>query len=189
MKLLIVLVIIIIGWLLWKYWTLLLGAGYDPTPMNKVIKMLELAAVGKGDLVYDLGSGDGRLLITATKKFGAHAIGIEADPFRFLFSWIHIVLAGQRKRARVELGNFFNKDIGDASVVTLFLFQPTNNKLKKKFIEELKPGTRIVSYTWTFDGWNVQTCLPEDRIYLYIMESTGIQEKCEEEKLIQSQIG
>ena len=70
-------------------------------------------------------------------------------------------------------GNFFNKRLDKASVVTLFLFRSANNRLKEKFVRELKPGTRIVSYVWTIDGWELQDCLPEDRIYLYVMKKVN----------------
>lgn len=171
MEFLIILGVVFIGYVIWKYWTLLIGAGYDPTPMDTVCQMLELAQVNDQDIVYDLGSGDGRIIVKAAKLYGAQAVGIEADPFRYVFSWINILISGQIKRARVKFGNFFRKDISDATVVTLFLFKPTNNKLKMKLMQELKTGTRIVSYIWTFDGWQAQMSLPEQRIYLYKIES------------------
>ncbi len=157
-------------YVIWKYWTLLLGAGYDPTPMDTVHRMLELAQVSDKDIVYDLGSGDGRIIISAARIYHARAIGIEADPFRYLFSWVNIIVSGQIKRARVKFGNFFSQDISNATVITLFLFKPTNNRLKDKFMQELKPGTRIVTYIWTFDDWQDQTSVPEQRIYLYKIE-------------------
>jgi SAM-dependent methyltransferase len=169
MEFLIILVIVIILYLIWKYWTLPIGAGYDPAPMDKVHKMLDLARVDKDDVVYDLGSGDGRIVITAARRYGAKAVGIEVDPFRFLFSCFLVYLSGQRKKVKLRFGNFFKKRIDTATVVTLFLFQPTNNRLKEKLINELKPGARIVSYIWTFEGWKSQRYLPEEKIYLYIV--------------------
>jgi SAM-dependent methyltransferase len=176
MQILIILGITIVGYLLWKYWALLFGAGYDPTPMHRVYKMLDLADVKKDDIVYDLGSGDGRLVITAARRFGARAFGIEIDPFRYLFSWLLILLSGQRKRVTVRYGNFFAHTISEATVITLFLFQPTNNRLREKLKEELKPGTRVVSYIWTFDDWNIADCLPDDRIFLYVIGEEENQE-------------
>lgn len=169
MQILVILVIIFVVYLIWKYWTLSIGAGYDPTPMSKVYKMLDLAQVAENDVVYDLGSGDGRIVLTAARRFGARAVGIEVDPLRFLFSWFIILLSGYRSRIQLRFGNFFRKRIGNATVVTVFLFRRANNKLKKKFIDELKPGTRIVSYVWPFDDWECEDALPEDRIYLYVI--------------------
>ncbi len=170
MQLLTVLAIVFVLYIIWKYWTLPIGAGYDPTPMNKVYKMLDLAGVNKDDIVYDLGSGDGRIVLTAARRFGARAVGIEADPFRFLFSWFLVLLSGKKERIELKFGNFFKKKIGKATVVTLFLFKSTNNKLKKKLLNELKSGTRIVSYVWPFDNWECEDAIPEDRIYLYIVK-------------------
>ena len=170
MEFLIILAIVFAGWLVWKYWTLSLGAGFDPTPMNKVYKMLNLARVSKDDILFDLGSGDGRIVITAAKRCGAQAVGIEADPFWFFFSWLLVLLSGESSKIKIRFGNFFKKKINDATVVTVFLYGPTNNKLRSKFKKELNPGTRVVSYIWTFDDWELEDCIPEDNIYLYVIK-------------------
>lgn len=146
-----------------------MGAAYDPAPMDKVYKMLIMAEVGREDVVFDLGCGDGRVLIAAARRFGSRAIGIEIDPFRFLFAWFMTIISGQTHRVRIRFGNFFNKSIGEATAVMLFLYGPTNNRLKEKFKRELKPGTRIVSYIWEFDDWQMVDCLPEDKIYMYVI--------------------
>lgn len=164
-----ILVVVFVGYVVWKYWALLIGAGYDPTPMEKVYKMLNVAQTNKDDIVYDLGSGDGRIVIAAAKHFGAQAHGIEADPFRFLYSWCMVLLSRQSGRVHLHFGNFHNKRINDATVVTLFLYKTANEKLKEKLIAELNPGTRIVSYVWQFEGWDRDACLVDDRIYLYVI--------------------
>jgi len=169
MQYLLILAIVFVGYVVWKYWALLIGAGYDPTPMDKVYKMLDLAGVGAADIVYDLGSGDGRIVIAAAKRYGARAHGIEADPFRFLFSWCMVLLSGKKGRIHMHFGNFHKKHIADATVVTLFLYKYANEKLKHKLKTQLKSGTRIVSYVWQFEGWDLAACLPEDRIYLYVI--------------------
>jgi SAM-dependent methyltransferase len=166
-QLLIGLGIVVAAYFIWKYWTLWIGAGYDPAPMDKVHKMLNLAEVDGEDTIYDLGCGDGRILITAAREYGARAVGIEIDPLRFFFAWVARSFSGQTHRIKLEYGNFFKKDLSDATVVTLFLYGPTNNRLKEKFACELKPGTRVVSYIWRFEGWRIVDFLPEDRIYLY----------------------
>ena len=186
---LIILAVVLVLYVIWKYWTLPIGAGYDPTPMDKVYKMLDLAEVNKDDILYDLGSGDGRIIITAAKRFGAKAVGIEADPFRFLLSWLLILLSGQSKRIKLKFGNFFKKKINKATVVTVFLYGPTNNKLKEKFQKELKSGTRIVSYVWTFDNWELENALPEDRIYLYVMKQGNLRQLKRQFKAIEGRRG
>ncbi len=170
MQFLLILAIAFILYIIWKYWTLLIGAGYDPTPTKYVCRMLELAGISEDDIVYDLGSGDGRILIAAARVYGARAVGIEADPSRFIYSWLNILVSGQVKRARVKFGNLFKKNISDATIVTLFLFRPANEKLKDKLLRELKPGTRIVSYVWRFEEWEMQGYLPENRLYLYVIK-------------------
>lgn len=159
--------IVFVIYVVWKYWTLAFGAGYDPTPMDKVRKMLETACVTESDIVYDLGCGDGRLLRTAARLHGARGVGIEIDPFRFVWAWLMTLATGNLGKVRIRFGNFFNIVIEDATVVVLFLYGPTNDRLKRKFMRELKPGTRVVSYIWRFSGWEPEKILTEDRIYLY----------------------
>jgi len=166
-EILIICAIVFVGYVIWKYWTLTIGAGYDPTPQEMVNTMLDLAEVSANDVLYDLGSGDGRVLVTAAKRAGARAIGVEIDPFRFVFSWCAVRLARCGDRVTVRFGNLFTADIRDATVITLFLFGPTNKKLKRKFQEELKSGTRIVSYMWPIEGWTCADALPDEQIYLY----------------------
>lgn len=172
MQVLIIFALIIVFYIIWKYWSLAIGAGYDPTPMHSVHKMLQLANVKENDIIYDLGSGDGRIVITAAKRFGAQAVGIEADPFRFIFAWLMVAVSGYRKKIKLRFGSFFRMKLENATVVTVFLYGPTNNKLKEKFMKELKPGTRIVSYIWEFEGWELEDCMPEDKIYLYVIKKT-----------------
>lgn len=167
MQLVIVLFVVFVVYVVWKYWALFVGAGYDPTPMDKVRKMLSLAGVTGQDTVYDLGCGDGRVLIAAAKFHAARGVGIEIDPFRFALAWLLTLIAGQARRVSVRFGNFFKIDISPATVVVLFLYGPTNDRLKEKFLRELRPGTRVVSYVWQFEGWDPVESLPEDRIYLY----------------------
>jgi len=167
MQLVVILLLVFVLYVVWKYWTLSVGAGYDPAPMDKVRKLLDVAGVSEKDIVYDLGCGDGRVLITAARRFGARGVGFEIDPFRFVFAWFVTRISGQASKVSIRFGNFFGKDITDATVVVLFLYGPTNDRLKPKFIRELKPGTRIVSYVWEFDGWELADSLPEDKIYLY----------------------
>ena len=156
--------------LLWVIWSDIIGAGFEPTSRKRVLKMLEMAQVKPDDLVYDLGSGDGRIVIEAARGFNAEAVGIEADPIRYIWSRLMVLLSGKGRKASILWGNFFWKDISKATVVTLFLSQKANYKLKKKLELELKPGTRIVSYFWTFHGWKpIMTDDDDDQIYMYIL--------------------
>ena len=131
-------------------WTTNLGAPWFPTSMKNVSRMMKLGAVGPKDTLYDLGCGDGRILITAARRYGAKAVGIEIDPFRYVWCQLLITILGLRKRVKIIYGNFFDKDLSDATVITCYLLQETNDNLVKKFKEELHPGTKILSHTFRF---------------------------------------
>jgi tRNA A58 N-methylase Trm61 len=157
-------------YLIWKYWSFVIGAGYDPTPFEKVNPLLGLAGMDENDVLYDLGCGDGRLIISAAQDFGARAVGIEADPIRYLVAVLNVRKAGLQDRIKILFGNFFRFPITEATVVSLFLYPPVNNKLKTKFVRELKKGARIVSYLWTIDGWEEKGPLSKEGLHLYIMK-------------------
>lgn len=160
---------VIIAFLVWLIWPTIIGAPWVPTPMKVVRRMLELADVQEQDVVIDLGSGDGRIIMTAAKEYNARAIGIEADPIRLFWSRSNILRKGLSERATVLSGNFFHKDLGKATVVTIYQTQEINQKLKPKLEKELKPGTRVVSHAFTFNGWEPRTVDLESQVYLYIL--------------------
>lgn len=153
--------------LIWILWSELIGAGFQPTSKKLVDKMLEMVEIGSGDVLYDLGSGDGRIVMEAVKRYGVTAVGIEADPLRVLWSRMFIFFYRIQNKTKIKWGNFFNEDISEATAVTLFLGDKANQKLKEKLIKELKEGTPVVSYVWTFDGWTPTKVDRKDRIYLY----------------------
>ncbi|MBE0527327.1 MAG: class I SAM-dependent methyltransferase [Candidatus Thorarchaeota archaeon] len=159
--------IIVIAFMIWIVWSTAVGAPWLPTSKSKVRKMLEFAKVGDGDIVYDLVSGDGRIIIMAAKDFGAKSVGIEADPVRQRWSMLMVRRHKLRDRVKVLRGNFFNFDIGDASVVTLYLGVGANNKLRNKLSEELKPGSRIVSHHFVLKDWEPVETDEEADLYLY----------------------
>jgi SAM-dependent methyltransferase len=121
---------------------------YIPTPQPIVDAMLEMAGVTSADVVYDLGSGDGRIVITAAKRFGARGVGIEIDPTLVRKATENAAAAGVSDRVRFVQQNVFTADIHDATVVTLYLLQSLNERLRPKLVRELKPGTRIVSHVF-----------------------------------------
>ena len=163
----IVVEVVVIAFLIWIAWSLVVGAPWVPTSKSKVRAMLEYANVGEKDTLYDLGSGDGRILIMAAKDFGAKAIGIEADPIRSMWSKLMIRRHNLKDQVQVLRGNFFNFDIGDASVVTLYLGVGANNKLREKLAKELKPGTRIVSHHFVLKEWTPAETDEKADLYLY----------------------
>jgi SAM-dependent methyltransferase len=126
---------------------------YEPTPMPAVRAMLELAGVGPGDVVYDLGSGDGRMVITAAREFGARGVGIEIHPALVARAQASAREAGVDGLVEFRLGNMHDADLTPATVVTLFLHPEPNLTLRPKLRRELRPGARVVSYVWDMGDW------------------------------------
>ena len=151
-------------------WPRLRGAPWAPTPMRVVHKMLTMAKVGPDDVVYDLGCGDGRLIVAAAQRYGARAVGVEIHPLRVLWCRALIAVLGLRGRVRVIRGDFFRQDLRDADVVICYLLQRTNNKLEAKFRRELAPATRVVSRRFSFPGLHLVRPDDPDRLYLYTMQ-------------------
>lgn len=136
---------------------------YVPTSQGVVNAMLKLAKVGKDDVVYDLGCGDGRIVITAVKDFGAHGTGIDIDPQRIREANANAEKAKVTDKVKFIEGDLFNANFKDATVVALYLLPDVNLKLLPKLIKELKPGTRIVSHAFNMGDWTPeQTITVED---------------------------
>lgn len=125
---------------------------YVPTPQELVEKMLEMAKVTDKDVVYDLGCGDGRMVVTAAKKYGARGVGVDIDPQRIAESNDNAKQAGVTDKVKFIKGDLFQMDFGDATVLTLYLLPSVNEKLKPKILQ-LKPGTRVVSHAFTMGDW------------------------------------
>jgi SAM-dependent methyltransferase len=124
---------------------------FVPTPQEAVDKMLEMAEVKKGDLIYDLGCGDGRIVVTAAKRYGVRAIGVDIDPERIKESRANVRRNKLGKRVRILHADIFDLDFSNADVVTLYLLPSLNVKLMPK-LARLKPGTRIVSFDFDMVG-------------------------------------
>src|SRR5215212_3797594 len=116
---------------------------YVPTPHVVVEEMLRLAAVGRDDYVMDLGSGDGRILIAAARKFGARGVGVDLDPDRIEESLYSAQLQGVSERVTFQQQDLFKFDFSRASVITMYLLPSVNMKLRPRLLSDLKPGTRI----------------------------------------------
>ena len=125
---------------------------FVPTPQEVVDKMIELAGVKKGDVVYDLGSGDGRIVITAAKK-GARAVGFDVDGDLIKESRENIRKAGLEKSAEIKQQDILTVDLSAATVVTMYLLPDVNLKLKPNLLKQLKPGSRVVSHAFDMGDW------------------------------------
>jgi SAM-dependent methyltransferase len=126
---------------------------WEPTPEDVVNEMLRLADVNERDVVYDLGCGDGRIVIAAARDFGARGVGIDIDPQRIRESVENARAAGVMQRVRFREEDLFEAEIREATVVTLFLWPSLNLKLKPRLLEELRPGARVVSYIHNMGDW------------------------------------
>lgn len=126
---------------------------FVPTPQKVVDEMLKIADVKKGDVLYDLGSGDGRIPVTAAKRFGIRAVGIDIDPQRIAEANENAQKEGVTKLVTFKNTDLFTTDISEATVVTLYLLPRLNVKLRPKLLNELKNGTRIVSHAFDMGDW------------------------------------
>ena len=126
---------------------------FVPTPGEVVDTMLRMAAVTKKDTVYDLGCGDGRIVITAAQRYGARGVGIDIDPDRVSEATENVRKAGVADRVRIVRGDLFEADISAATVVTLYLLTDLNLKLRPKLLRDLSPGTRVVSHAFSMGDW------------------------------------
>jgi tRNA A58 N-methylase Trm61 len=126
---------------------------YVPTPKEVVQAMLKLGGVKPGDVIYDLGSGDGRIVITAAEQFHTRGVGIDINPERIQEATENARKAGVDKLVNFRQSDLFTSDISEATVVTLYLLPSVNLKLRPKLLHDLKPGTRIVSHSFDMGDW------------------------------------
>ena len=126
---------------------------YVPTHERIVNEMLKVARVGKNDVLYDLGSGDGRIPITAAKRWGTRGVGVDIDPERIKEARENATRAGVADKVKFMQQDLFDTDIKEATVVTLYLLPDVNLRLRPKLLADLKPGTRVVSHNYDMGDW------------------------------------
>ena len=144
---------------------------YVPTPEEVVEAMLQVANVTRNDIVYDLGCGDGRIPVTAAKKYGARAVCVDIDPQRIKEANENVTKNAVGDRVRVVHGDLFEQNLSEATVVTLYLLPSLNVKLMPKLMKELKPGTRIVSHAFDMGDWKPDQELDVDgrKVYFWVI--------------------
>ncbi|WP_436415876.1 class I SAM-dependent methyltransferase [Petrimonas sp.] len=145
-----------------------LDVPYVPTPMDVVEAMLDLGKVGKNDVVYDLGCGDGRIVVTAAKKYGATGIGVDLNPERIKEANENAKEKGVEKKVKFYEGNLFDFDFSKASVLTLYLLPDVNLQLKPKILAEMKPGSRVVSHAFDMGDWKPDKQISVDGRTVYM---------------------
>lgn len=144
---------------------------YVPTPQPVVEEMLRVAGVRPGDVLYDLGSGDGRIVVTAAKEYGVHGVGIDIDPERIQEAEENARRQGVEELTEFRREDLFTTDLGEATVVTMYLLPTVNERLKPKLLRELRPGTRIVSHAFAIRGWEPEQVIEVDgrTVYLWVV--------------------
>lgn len=143
------------------------GQPWVPAREERIRRALELAALKPGEKLYDLGSGDGRVLIAAVRDFGAWAVGVELSPLLCLLAWVKIRAQQLHPSISLGCGSYYQADIRDADVVYLYLTSGNANSLRQKLAGELKPGARVVSVSADLSGWQVELIDREELIFLY----------------------
>lgn len=148
---------------------------YVPTPQPVVDAMLNMAGVKAGDVLYDLGSGDGRIPITAARRFGIRATGIDINPERISEANANAEEAGVTDKVTFKQADLFEEDFSDATVVTLYLLESLNVKLRPRLLAELKPGTRIVSHAFGMGDWPAEKSqeIDDNVIYMWTVPERG----------------
>ena len=141
---------------------------FVPTPEEIVDTMLKMAGVTAKDVVYDLGCGDGRIVITAAQKFGARGVGIDIDPERVAEATENVKKAGVADQVRIIRGDLFEADISPATVVTLYLLTDLNLKLRPKLLRDLNPGTRVVSHAFSMGDWKPERTVEIQGTQVYL---------------------
>jgi SAM-dependent methyltransferase len=145
-----------------------INAPFVATPPEVVTAMLTLAQVSSSDIVYDLGCGDGRIVITAARRFGARGVGIDIDPQRVRDANEAAKIAGVAGRVRFRRGDLFDADLSEASVVTLYLLPDINIDLRDKLRRDLAPGTRVVSHAFSMGDWKPEKIVRIRDAVLYL---------------------
>lgn len=141
---------------------------YVPTREPVMDAMLRLAEVDSSDVVYDLGCGDGRIVIAAAQRFGATGVGIDLDPQRIKEAKENAVDAGVTDKVQFIEGDLFESDFRDATVVTLYLLTELNERLKPMLLEQLKPGTKVVSHAFSMGDWEPEKQEEVDGTTVYL---------------------
>ncbi len=162
------LIFVLLG-LLWLLVPMISGTPWIPTRTVRIRKALQLAEVKTGEVVYDLGCGDGRVLVLAAREFEARTVGIELGPLQCAAAWLRGILSGAKDRIQVHWGSFYRMDIKRADVVFAYLTSAQARPLQVFLEGQLKPGTRVVTISFDFPDWEPENYDDENLIFLYRM--------------------
>ena len=168
---LVLVVVVILGWL-WLIVPLAAGLPYFPTSPRRIQAALKLAGVQPGETVCDLGSGDGRVLLAAASQFGARAVGIEISPVHCLLARLRVWRSGLTSQVSIRQGNFYRADLSHVDVVFAYMTSRQEPRLRPYLESHLRPGARVVTISFSFEGWQPQDFDNTNLIFLYRMPPT-----------------
>jgi SAM-dependent methyltransferase len=157
---------------LWLFIPIASGLPWIPTHRTRIRKALELTNVRPGEVLYDLGAGDGRVLVLAAREYGVRAVGIELDPAHCVLIWLRALFSGVLERVSIQWGNFFKINLGEADVVYAYLTPSHAARLKPQLEKQLRPGARVATISADMEGWEPTAFDSENLIFLYHMPPT-----------------
>ncbi len=166
--LLLSLIIIVLGWT-WFLVPAMYGLPSVHTRKGRIRKALQLAELKADETLYDLGAGDGRVLVMAAREFGTKAVGIEVGPVQCAAAWVNALVNGVLPRVRVKRGDFFKADLSDADVVFIYATSSQAGRLEKQLESQLRPGARVVTISFDFPDWEPAGFDNRELIFLYKM--------------------
>jgi len=158
--------------ILWIVVPIFTGLPWIPTHRPRIRKALDLAQIQPDEILFDLGAGDGRVLIDAAREYGAHAIGIEVSPSHCLIAWSRALFAGVLDRVSIRFGNFYSHNLAEADVIYAYLTPKHATRLRAHLEQQLRPGTRVLTISADMDGWEPSAFDSSDLIFLYRMPPT-----------------
>jgi len=154
---------------LWIFVPAVYGLPSRPTKPNRILKALQLVNLKPGETLYDLGAGDGRVLLIAAREFGAQAVGIEIGPIQCALIWLRVVASGFGHKIQIKWGNFFKADLSQADVVFIYATSTELAKLAPYLEKQMKPGSRVVSVSADFPEWEPHLVDEDSLVFVYEM--------------------
>jgi SAM-dependent methyltransferase len=167
-----IVVVLFVIWWLWVLLPILYGLPWVPTRPARIRKALKLVDLQPGEVLFDLGAGDGRVLVMAAREFGAHAVGIEIGPLQCLVAWLRAVFGGLAKQVGIRRKNFYKADLKEADVVYAYLTSAKAARLAPQLERQLRPGARVVAVSADIPGWQPKAYDAEALIFVYHMPPT-----------------
>lgn len=170
--LIVVAVTVLTGCLLWFVVPLTTGLPWVPAREKRIRKALQMAGLQPGERLFDLGAGDGRVLILAAREFGANAVGIEISPAHCLIAWLRALLSGYSRRINIRCGSFFSTGVEEADVIFAYVTPAHASRLRPFLERQLKNGTRVVTLSAEMEGWQPDDIDKSDLVFLYRIPPT-----------------